>query len=1487
MGPESNTPSNREERLDEVICNYLKKVEEGQTPDHKEILDRHPDLTDDLARFFANRDRLNPFNTTLLPPVPTDPATQTDLASFGDYEVLEKIPGGGMSVVYKARQKSLKRLVALKMILPDRATSPADVQRIIQEAEDVAKLDHPNIVPIHEVNAHQGKPYFSMKFMEGGSLASRIDDFRLPHVDRKTRKDEQERVWTSSHIRKRQREIAGLVATIARAVHHAHQRGILHRDLKPGNVLLDAEGKPHVTDFGLAKRFEPGCAGPMREPRVENTEAQSKNSNGAATEEFPSVTHVTVSYLAPELATLSVGEMQGIAASGRVAGTVHYMAPEQARASRVLTTAVDVYGLGAVLYELLTGRPPFRASTPLETLLEVIEKEPVSPSKLNPLAHPDLEAICLTSLQKGAQDRYGSAEAFADELERFIRDEPVIVRPVGKLERLWRWGRRNRALAASLGAAVGALALGAIVATIFAFRAAASSEDAKNNLTRAESALTRLQQANTDILERDDRLETTLARSRFRPLGLQDPPLSNGPRSELWSDASTCVPLLDTEIDALWELAEDPGERLWYRFAEGAMVNRVSTKQLKNRAAFAWHAAAGLDRQKREKLDRLLRKRMEDVALDVDQRLDITIAAADLGDLAPDTQALVSETLTLAITETRRPDIVIPLAYALFTNVNRLTSPDADRAASRLTQAMTKMVDPRTIAALAKAVAKLAERLQGKEREKYGLLSARQIVEAIQKIDWRLYEESDPNAFAALVNALQTAAADLREEDADKLVARLTIDLPPIGVKGRFPGDEPWQRLGAALRVLAPRCGSQALRSAVRIYIDLIKSERNRDVLEAMTHEFVGMADRLQDEEAATHIIQAMKTTDHPPALLALAQGFSKVAARIQDTNASGFLREAIFHIAKVFETVHQEQTLRQALLAVVGHVKTKDTAFSLTQMMRESNDFYVVTCSAEALAVVAAGLNADDAATCCGEAATWLNQTVKRNTRPDDQILLAQSLSALASGLPPKDAAKLLCEAMEWNTQIDGLKRLAQALALAANRLDATDAASCADRIVLAMEGTIDANELAGLAEGLSAVVGRLEASDAARFSERGCARVGRALDLFTELEALAKPKRLIVIAQAFSAVAGGLSSTDAARLASRLTVAMDTTKDAEALEALANALSAVVRRLGSAEASRPCARAFARLTEVIKETDPSDQIKLTRGMSAIAEYMEPADAASCCGKVAARLSRQMAGSNFAWSLQGSADALWALDGHLDAVDATHYCEDAADLLIEFMIKETARTDGTKDTARSEVRGLAQALRGLPPRLGARNATVASHRLIEAIKRTRDPDSLQSLAWALSAVARRVDTKEVGASLILAIHETANPVARQRMAQILTVVLNQSEDCRISAYARNASASIALLAGLNQPLGQAMLFASVPLSKPLSPQFLIDLLKQPVCVGSARRAVLDALEVHFSRSFADQWDFVRFAEENDLGLDVTSPPKRSSVAKDPTGSSP
>jgi WD40 repeat protein len=432
--------SAKDRQLEDILHTYLQAVDAGQPPDRDALLQSHPDLVFELAAFFANQDEVAQLARGMAEPVaPALPAAEaatgpageasvpalgTQVRYFGDYELLEEIARGGMGVVYRARQVSLNREVALKMILAGQLASEDDVRRFQAEAEAAANLDHPNIVPIYEVGEHEGQHYFSMKLVPGGSLAGRIPE-----------------------LMKDPRATAKLLATVARAVHHAHQRSILHRDLKPSNIVIDANGEPHVTDFGLAK--------------------QTKRD-------------------------------RGMTQSGAIVGTPSYMAPEQAGAKRGLTTAVDVYSLGAILYECLTGQPPFQAATHLDTLLQVMQKEPVPPHNLNPKIDRDLETTCLKCLDKEPQRRYGSANDLAEELERWLHGEPIRARPVRAWERAVKWARRRPAVA-GMAAAMVLLALCGFGTVTWQWRRA------ENALREADATLTtqRVTLAQHEWLARD------------------------------------------------------------------------------------------------------------------------------------------------------------------------------------------------------------------------------------------------------------------------------------------------------------------------------------------------------------------------------------------------------------------------------------------------------------------------------------------------------------------------------------------------------------------------------------------------------------------------------------------------------------------------------------------------------------------------------------------------------------------------------------------------------------------------------------------------------------------------------------------------------------------------------------------------------------------------------------------------------------------------
>lgn len=328
---------------------------------------------------------------------------------FGDYILDRQIGAGGMGVVYEARHLGLQRKFALKVIRDAHAASAIQVRRFTLEAEAAARLDHPDIVPIHEVGEYEGHPYFSMDLIPGDSLNGMISRGEFTPGPKGNGAD-------STLRRDRLERIARLMARVARAVQHAHDRGVLHRDLKPGNILVDPDGQPHLTDFGLAKILHP--------PDGDN---------------------------APPTLT----------ASGDFAGTPSYMSPEQVSGGTV-TRAADIYGLGAVLYELLAGRPPFTGPTPLETFRQIASQPPARPRSFDSFLPADLETVCLKCLEKDPRRRYSSAEAFAQDLDQWLAGLPIKARAPNLLQLTGRWIKRN-----PIGTAfIASLTLGLAVALV-------------------------------------------------------------------------------------------------------------------------------------------------------------------------------------------------------------------------------------------------------------------------------------------------------------------------------------------------------------------------------------------------------------------------------------------------------------------------------------------------------------------------------------------------------------------------------------------------------------------------------------------------------------------------------------------------------------------------------------------------------------------------------------------------------------------------------------------------------------------------------------------------------------------------------------------------------------------------------------------------------------------------------------------------------------
>ena len=395
------------------------------------------------------------------PAASTDPVDLPDVPGYAIDGVLGR---GGMGVVYRATQVALKRPVALKMIRTSGPLEPQQRERFRTEAEAVGRLQHPNIVQIHEVGQHAGRPFFSLEFVAGGTLAERLA--RTPQPPRAA---------------------AALAETLARAVQAAHDVGVIHRDLKPANILLTPAGVPKIGDFGLAKRLD---------------------------------------------------DDSGQTQVGQVMGTPSYMAPEQAAGKAdEAGPAADIYALGAILYESLTGRPPFKGTTALETLDQVRGRDPVPPTALQPTVPRDVETVCLKAMAKDPARRYPAARDLAEDLRRFLDGRPILARPVGQAERAWRWARRNPGVA-GLGTALAAvLVVGLVTTTVLYLRAESNRRLAEQAEGEVRTSLDEVNHQREEAARQRDRAQASYQMARAaleQALKLRDDPrLQSGPLEDM------------------------------------------------------------------------------------------------------------------------------------------------------------------------------------------------------------------------------------------------------------------------------------------------------------------------------------------------------------------------------------------------------------------------------------------------------------------------------------------------------------------------------------------------------------------------------------------------------------------------------------------------------------------------------------------------------------------------------------------------------------------------------------------------------------------------------------------------------------------------------------------------------------------------------------------------------------------------------------------
>jgi hypothetical protein len=1274
-------------------------------------------------------------------PGPPSPATAGPGAAPPGYEILGEVGRGGMGVVYRARQLGLNRLVALKMILAGGHAAPQERARFKAEAEAAARLQHPNIVQVHEVGEHEGLPFFSLEYCPGGSLAQKLQGTPLTPA-----------------------EAARLTESLARAAGAAHQAHLIHRDLKPANVLVAADGTPKITDFGLAKRLDEA----------------------------------------------------GQTASGAVVGTPSYMAPEQARGrSRDVGPAADVYALGAILYECLTGRPPFRAATTYETVLQVLGQEPVAVRQLQPAVPPDLETIGLKCLRKEPGQRYASAEELADDLRRFQEGRHIAARPVSRAERLVKWVRRNPGLAGMTALVVVALLAGTGFSTAFGIAAGRQAERAERKEADALAKGEELAAANEDLTRARDKLETTLARSLLRPLGPQGgtPPPS------------------DAEWEALWELAASRSGRFGYRFVGEATGNPTTARQLRDRAALALPAAVGLDLERRAEVEALLLARMDDPSLGEEHKQDLALAAAAWEDLS--SAGAVRTIRRLAQTANALNRIDPPLDEGFSALAARLGPDDAGEAATCLVQAMNEAKEARVRVGLALGLSALAARLEPQD--------AATIFARV------LENTSEPNALEGRSNCLTALAARLEPHDA----AQAATTLRRAVKESKDP--RIWFSTAGVLPSLVARMEAPDAARATATLAEAITDTRDHDSLVQLTWTLRELADRLEPRDAAqavTAVLQAIKDAEDPVMVIRLGVCLPALANRLEgpdavraattlraikaptDPSARGFLercywqlvarrdaRDAAAGLVRVIKD-YPDDRLPDVLAGLAPRLDSRDAAqvaADLLEIIKGTYNISFLYSLDRAVSALAARMEAPDAARTAAALLGIIKDIIKDRRNPEILAKLTPGLSALAARLEPRDAATItgqaaapILQAMTAGRSLD-LPNQAEAVSALVAHLGPEDAGRAATRLAQVLTDMGDPPTMFKVAKVLSELGGRLTAQDAAQ-----AARV-----VAQGIKAAHPLRGGPALVRGLMGLAPRLEGADAAQAALVLTGV----SKSWGLDSLAGPLSVLAARLNAHDAAQ-VARIVAREIST-RNTVPS--LALAKLLSALADRMEAPDAA----RVAATLAQALKESRDPQGACYLALAELALAARLDAAEAAPLRAQAAVTLRGALKKD-------KDLlALAGPQGLSALAACLEPQDLAQAAAIIARATSEA----RDAPVVAARAWALSAVV------------------SARPPAT------------------IPAQSAAAASLVASAAGRPLPgLAPLGVVADRPPGR-LSTQQLVELLKMPPFVGVARRVVLDHLGNRYHQNFGDVWEFERFAREQNLDLDFAGAPHRPAPA--------
>ena len=985
------------------------------------------------------------------------------------------------------------------------------------------------------------------------------------------------------------REAAALVEALARAIQAAHAQQVIHRDLKPANVLLTEDGTPKITDFGLAKILD------------------------------------------------EAGQTQ----SGAVMGTPSYMAPEQATGRTAEAgPAADVYSLGAILYECLTGRPPFRAATATETVLQVIADEPVAPSRLAPACPRDLETICLKCLQKEPHRRYASAEALGDDLRRFLTGEPIAARPVGRLERAVKWARRRPAAAALLGVSGASILLLFVVVSAFLITLSQRNTALAEQTIKAEDESAQAHTAR-------DRAERTLLASLLRPLGHKPGPL--GP----------------FELESLRELAGLPEGRVRLRFLEQALARPETAERLGRRAEMVARAVAQLDPEMRQRALRVVRPPLQDRTPDPRTREACVRIAVALHETDPDFACQAASVLREAMARTHDRLAFLSLVD-LVKAVAGLLPPGEGRklagtAAAGLADQMSKPANAGVLPSLTDALTALTQHLGPKEAG----TAAVQVVERL-----RLTNSAD--GLRSLAGALTTLAGRLEREPAREVATRLAGQM-----ETKSPGDALAEALTALARRLDPGearklLGKVVLRIAARMGVT-----NHEGTLHSFAAAVTVLAAQLGKDEAAAVAVrlgELMGKSAYIPGQPAFASALAALAKRLDGVEGRRLTGAASLRVAgrMVAETfANSLGYLAAALKILAGQLGKEEAAAVVAPLLRQAGKAtapHVLASLAEAVGGLVDRLDVAEGTRAAATMAERLTETLAQTSDPLGLHSLAAALDPLLHRLPADRARALaghaadrLAAVMVRDANTFRLRVLAEDLAALAGRLDATEvgklAAGPGGWVIEQMSKTTQPALLLDLSVALAALADRLPPEQARRLAEVAVTRVAG------QMAKTAAPGDLRQLGDGLKALAQLPGAVERQRLigpaAAQVVEQMRRASYPASLPTLAFALKALARGLNPDQVHRLARTAAAHLAEEMSRTASPD-VHLTSfggAFRVLAELLDGKDAAEAARQVCGGMSLTVNPA----ALHSLADALGALAARLGSPELVTLLSDPA----------------------------------------------------------------------------------------------------------------------------------------------------------------------------------------------------------------------------------